>query len=42
MNLDSGAVHNIGAGALLITNQDGQVIGNNSITKICEIADQLG
>ena len=41
MNFDSGAAHNIGGGALLITNQDGQIIGNNSISKICEIASQL-
>lgn len=38
MNLDSGVIHNMGGGALLITNQDGQIIGNNSITKIGEIA----
>ena len=39
VNLDNGAVHNIGGGALLITNKDGQIIGNNSITKIKEIAE---
>jgi len=38
MNLDSGAVHNMGGGAFLITNKDGQIIGNTSTTKVQEIA----
>ena len=40
MNLENGAVHNIGGA--LITNQDGQILGNNSRTKMAEIATQLG
>ena len=42
VNLDNGAIHNIGGGALFIRNKDGQIIGNNSIIKIKEIATQLG
>lgn len=37
---DGGKVHNIGGA--LITNQHGQILGNNSITKMSEIATQLG
>lgn len=36
----TGIVHNIGGA--LITNQDGRILGNNSITKMGEIASQLG
>jgi len=40
MLIENGAVHNMGGA--LITNQNGQILGNNSLTKMGEIASQLG
>ena len=34
--MESGTIHNIGTA--LITNEYGQIVGNNSLTKMSEIA----